>query len=131
MNYNIIIYLIQVRVKTIRSLSERKIKMIAEPVLVFASFYPEPGMEEKVEGVLKEMVGPTRAEPGNEIYDLYQNKTPEGEAVSYHLFEKYRDQKALEDHRETDHYKNYRATIADYLSDPIGVVVLNGIDSLA
>lgn len=48
--------------------------MADEPVLVFASFEPKAGQEEAVEAILKGMVGPTRQEPGNEIYDLYERK---------------------------------------------------------
>ena len=95
------------------------------PVIVFASFRPKPGQEAAVEKILKGMVGPTRDEPGNEIYDLY--KKTEAPA-SYHLFERYADQAALQAHRETAHYKAYRASIVDHLAEPIGVVVLGAVD---
>ena len=38
------------------------------------SFFPNPGQENEVETILRCMVGPTRGEPGNEIYDLYKMK---------------------------------------------------------
>ena len=103
--------------------------MADDPVLVFASFEPKPGQEETVQKTLQGMVGPTRQEPGNEIYDLYERKNgPDGKR-SFHLFEKYKDAAALEYHRETEHYKNYRATITEHLNVPIGVVVLAAIDA--
>ena len=103
--------------------------MADEPVLVFASFEPKAGKEETVQKIIQGMVGPTRQEPGNEIYDLYERKNgPDGKR-SFHLFEKYTDASALEYHRETEHYKNYRATITEYLNVPIGVVVLAAIDA--
>jgi quinol monooxygenase YgiN len=103
--------------------------MAAQPVLVFASFEPKPGREGTVENILRGMVAPTRNEPGNEIYGLYERKDgPEGKR-SFHLFEKYTDASALEFHRETEHYKNYRATIVEHLSEPIGVVVLKALDT--
>ena len=103
--------------------------MADEPVLVFASFEPLPGKEATVQKILQGMVGPTRQEPGNEIYDLYERKNgPDGKR-SFHLFEKYTDTSALEYHRETAHNKNYRATITDHLDAPIGVVVLAAIDA--
>lgn len=97
-------------------------------IIVFASFHPNAGEEAEVEEILRRMVGPTRAEPGNEIYDLYRDDdTEEGE--SFHLFELYADQAALEQHRSTDHYRRYRATITAHLAAPIGVKVLDALDA--
>ena len=94
-------------------------------VVVFASFSPKPGQEGAVETILRGMVGPTRGEPGNRVYDLYKaNGTP----ATFHLFERYADQAAVEAHRATAHYKAYRAAIADLLAEPIGVKILGGLD---
>ncbi len=101
--------------------------MADNTVIVFASFSPSPGREGEVEEILRGMVTPTREEPGNEIYDLYR-KTGDGPA-SFHLFERYVDADALQAHRETGHYKAYRARIADHLAAPIGVVVLEAVDA--
>ena len=49
--------------------------------------------------------------------------------VKIHLFERYSDGDALQHHRETDHYKAYRAKIVDYLAEPIGVLVLDAVDA--
>jgi quinol monooxygenase YgiN len=94
-------------------------------IAVFASFHPKPGHEKDAEAELRGMVGPTRKEPGNRRYDLYR---VDGDAVSFHLFEVYTDQAALEAHRATEHYKAYRAKIPDYLAEPIGVKVLSTVD---
>lgn len=94
-------------------------------IIVFASFIPKPGEEDKVEQLLRGMVAPTRAEPGNVLYDLYRTNTG---ADSFHFFEIYQDQAALEAHRTTDHYKAYRAAIPNHLAEPIGVKVLAGLD---
>ena len=103
--------------------------MADDPVLVFASFEPKPGQEETVQKTLQGMVGPTRQEPGNEIYDLYERKNGPDGMLSFHLFEKYKDAAALEYHSETEHYKNYRATITEHLNAPIGVVVIAAIEA--
>ena len=103
--------------------------MAGDPVIVFASFSPNPGQEADVEEILRGMVGPTRAEPGNEIYDLYKKTADSDGTPTFHFFERYADADALQAHRDTDHYKAYRAKIMDYLSEPIGVVVLDAIDA--
>jgi quinol monooxygenase YgiN len=94
-------------------------------IAVFASFYPKPGYEKEAEAELRGMVGPTRQEPGNRRYDLYRIGDS---SMSFHLFEVYTDQSALEAHRATEHYKSYRAKIPEYLAEPIGVKVLSNVD---
>lgn len=94
-------------------------------VSVIARFFPKSGQEDAVEGILLGMVAPTRNEPGCNRYDLYRVKDG---PVQFALFEIYKDQAALEAHRATEHYKSYRARIMDLLSEPISVLVLNGVD---
>ena len=101
---------------------------MAEQVSVFASFHSHPGREADVRDLLMWMVERTRAEPGCERYDLYEERDAGG---TLHLFERYRDQEALEAHRATEHYVEYRRKVADMLRNPIGVVVLDPIDARA
>lgn len=100
--------------------------MSDDPVSVFASFQPREGSEESLRSLLAWMVERTRAEPGCERYDLYEEREANG---ALHLFERYRDQEALEAHRASDHYVEYRRRVADLLAEPIGVVVLDPIDA--
>jgi quinol monooxygenase YgiN len=100
--------------------------VVDRAVSVFASFHPQPGREADVRELLAWMVERTRAEPGCERYDLYEEREAAG---AIHLFERYRDQYALEAHRATEHYLEYRRRIADMLRDPIGVIVLEPIDA--
>jgi len=76
------------------------------------------------------MINPTRSEEGNELYNFYEEKNGEGKSASFHLFEIYKDSVALDFHRNTPHYKNYRSKIVDLLEKPIEVKVLNSIDSV-
>mgnify|MGYP001174344938 CR=1 FL=1 len=99
-------------------------------VVVFASFYPKKEKINEVKSIILEMVKPTRLEEGNEIYNFYEEKNTDDKKISYHLFEVYKDSAALDFHRTTSHYKNYRAKIADLLDKPIEVKVLTSIDSI-
>lgn len=101
---------------------------MARKVYVFASFTPADGKKDEVEAVLRGMCAPTRNEPGNEIYDLHVKTAGSEDGDSFHLYERYIDAAALDAHRETEHYKNYRATIMDLLAKPIHVVVMDGVD---
>jgi quinol monooxygenase YgiN len=93
---------------------------------VVASFYPLSDQGAQVEAVLRGMVAPTRAEPGNNRYDLFKASS---EPLAFHLIESYRDEDALAAHRETPHYKHYRATITPLLSQAIGVLLMDPIDT--
>ena len=97
-------------------------------ITVIASFFPKKDKYNNVREILLSMTNPTRLEEGNELYNLYDEKNEEGKSESFHLFEIYKDSKALEFHRNTLHYKDYRSKIADLLNKPIEVKVLSPID---
>ena len=96
-------------------------------IIVFASVYPKKNKSDEVKQIILAMINPTRAEEGNEIYNFYETKNNDGKSISYHLFEIYKDSAALDLHRKTAHYKNYRSKIIDLLDKPIDVKVLTSI----
>lgn len=94
-----------------------------DPVIVIASFTPKPGESTAFIELMTPMVAATRLEQGNEVYDLYAD-----DSGSYHLFERYTDSAALDEHRASDHYRKYRAGVADILDGTVGVMVLSEHD---
>ena len=99
-------------------------------IIVLASFYPKENKSNEVKEIILSMIKPTREEKGNEVYNFYEEKNNNDKITSFHLFEIYKDSAALDFHRETSHYKNYRSKIEDLLEKPIEVKVLNSIDSV-
>jgi len=99
-------------------------------IIVIASFFPKKDKNNEVKEIILSMINPTRAEEGNEVYNFYEEKNNEGKITSFHLFEIYKDSTALDFHRNTSHYKNYRSKIEDLLEKPREVKVLNSIDSV-
>ena len=99
-------------------------------IVVFASFHPKKDKSNEVKNIILAMINPTRSEEGNEIYNFYEEKKDGDKNISFHLFEVYKDSAALDFHRNTSHYKNYRSKIADLLDKPIEVKVLTSIDSI-
>ena len=99
-------------------------------IVVFASFYPKNKKNNEVKDIILAMIGPTRSEKGNEIYNFYEAKKDDGKNISFHLFEVYKDSASLDFHKNTSHYKNYRSKITDLLDRPIEVKVLSSIDSI-
>ena len=99
-------------------------------IVVFASFYPKKEKSSEVKNIILGMINPTRSEKGNEIYNFYEEKKDDIKNISFHLFEVYKDSAALDFHRNTSHYKNYRSKIAGLLNKPIDVKVLTSIDTI-
>lgn len=97
-------------------------------VLVLVRFFPHPGQEGRVESLLRGMVAKTRQEPGCRRYDLFQAAAAPGARI-FCLIEKYADQAAVQAHRETPHYKEYRANITTLLAQPIEVTMLEPLDA--
>lgn len=96
--------------------------MVTGPKRIIATFSPSPGRELDVLRILRDVEAGTRQEPANEQYDLYASEV-DG-TVRFHIVEAYTDTAAVEAHRASEHYRRYRARIADLLDAPIDVAVL-------
>jgi quinol monooxygenase YgiN len=96
---------------------------VSHPVGVIARFAPLPEKRSDLQALLEGMVAPVRSEPGCRSYNLYE--AADGDLV---LIERYDDQAALEHHRTTEHYLNYRAQLSPLLASPISVTVLAPLD---
>ncbi len=99
-------------------------------ITVLASFYPKNDKNNEVKETILAMVDPTRSEKGNEVYNFYEEKNNQGKIISFHLFEVYKNSAALDFHRNTPHYKNYKSKIEELLEKPREVKVLNSINSV-
>ena len=99
-------------------------------IIVLASFHPKKDKFNEVKEIILSMIKPTRSEEGNELYNFYEEKNKDDKIISFHLFEIYKNSAALDFHRETTHYKDYRSKIEDLLEKPREVKILNSIDSI-
>jgi quinol monooxygenase YgiN len=64
------------------------------------------GHEEEAAELLRKMTAPTRAEPGNIMYQAHRSTA---EPRRYLLYEQYADMAAFEAHRATPHFQEYIA----------------------
>jgi len=99
-------------------------------MIVLASFYPKKDKKDKAKKIILSMVDPTRSEEGNELYNFYEEKNHDTGDISFHLFEVYKDEHALNFHRKTSYFKDYRSQIIDLLEKPIEVKILSPIDTI-
>lgn len=74
--------------------------------VIIAQYQVRAGEEEKVEAALRQMVAPTRAEPGNLDYQVFRD--PKDPAL-FVLFEKYADEAAFEAHLGSQHFATWLA----------------------
>ncbi|HEV7256999.1 MAG TPA: putative quinol monooxygenase [Bosea sp. (in: a-proteobacteria)] len=83
---------------------------MSAPVKIVASLTARPGRAEELKALLFGMVAPSRAEPGNLRWDIWQDQTDPGHFV---LDELYTDDDAIAAHRTTPHFRTYLGCIAD------------------
>lgn len=71
-------------------------------IKVVARYMVKPSEVERVRTYLNEMAIATRKEEGNLRYDIYQHLTfPD----LFILYEEYKDENALKEHRESEHFE--------------------------
>ncbi len=101
-----------------------------DQVIILASFYPKQDKINEAKNIIFSMIEPSRSEEGNKVYNFYEEKDEKNNKIIFHLFEVYNHAKALDFHRNTNYYKDYRLKIVDLLEKPIEVKILNSLNSI-
>lgn len=83
---------------------------MSNPVKIVAVLTARTGMVGELRLLLSGMVLPSRAEPGNLKWDIWQDQT---NPQRFLLDELYVDKGAAVAHRETPHFKNYAARVGE------------------
>jgi len=76
---------------------------MSSPITVIARWRPVDGALEQLMAILAELQPQSLAEPGCMAYEIYQGTDP---APSILLVERYRDQAAIDAHRQSVHYQS-------------------------
>jgi quinol monooxygenase YgiN len=76
--------------------------------VVIAQYRARVGEADRVEEALRNMVSPTRAEPGNLDYQVFRD--PDDPSL-FVLFERYADSGAFDAHRGTPHFATWLAGV--------------------
>ncbi|ASG24888.1 putative quinol monooxygenase [Nitrospirillum viridazoti] len=79
-------------------------------VKITAVLIARPGKLDELKALLAGMVAPSRAEPGNLRWDIWQDQA---DANRFVLDELYVDNDAIAAHRATAHFQNYLSRIND------------------
>jgi len=92
-------------------------------VLVIAKFVARAGAEDQLRTLLQGMLAPTRAEPGCELYELYEADT----RGRFFFYERWESQAALDQHIATPHFKRLQQAGGELLSEPFEINILKKI----
>ena len=92
-------------------------------VRVIARSVARKGQENQVRELLRGMLGPTRAESGCKLYDIYESNT-KGRFYFYEIWE---SQSALDQHAASPHFKYLEQTVGELVQEPFEVNILERI----
>jgi len=72
-------------------------------VALAVTWKSHPGQESKVVELFSALANAARAEPGCLMFQVHRHRD---DPSRFFIYEQYRDDAALETHRQTDHFKN-------------------------
>jgi quinol monooxygenase YgiN len=92
-------------------------------VRVIAKFAARKGKEKQLRELLRGMLAPTHAEPGCELYELYESDTK----GRFYFYERWESQEALDKHAASPHFKRLDESAREVLQEPFEVNILEAI----
>ena len=94
-------------------------------IRVIARFVARNGNEDQLRTLLQGMLTSTRAEPGCQLYELYESDSRE----RFYLYETWESQSALDRHIATPHFRHLQQAVGEVLAEPFEVNILRAIRS--
>jgi quinol monooxygenase YgiN len=96
-----------------------------ETIFVIAQAIAKKGKEREAEQALRDMVAPTRAEPGCILYNLYLAE----ESGLFFFYEQWANSDALKSHTETSHYRKLLEVAPNLFEGELAVHLLRSADA--
>lgn len=94
-------------------------------LIVIASATAKPGKEKDLESALREVAGPTRAQPGCVAFSLYRRADAPATMVG---FERWASAADHQQHLKGAHVQTLMGRMADVLAEPPNIVAYEVID---
>jgi|SRR5580704_7881088 quinol monooxygenase YgiN len=92
-------------------------------IRVIARSVARRGMEKQLRELLKGMLGPTRAESGCKLYELYESDS----TGRFYFYEIWDSEAALDQHAASPHYKHLEQGVGELVQVPFEVNILREI----
>jgi quinol monooxygenase YgiN len=84
----------------------------------------KPGSEQALHDVLKAMLQPTHAEPGEKVYDLYQS----ADGRQFWFVEEWPTEASFEFHKQSPHLKNLGPATESLVEGPAEVTFVKKLE---
>lgn len=97
-----------------------------EVLVSIAVLKAKSGKEQALKEGLLALVEPTRAEPGNLDYVLFELRDARG---TFYMREAFKNQAALDAHFATPYFQRFAATADDLLEEPLQLIFLEQVSS--
>lgn len=95
-------------------------------ISIIAVLKARPGKTESLRDALKALLLPTRQEPGNLDYTLFQLRD---EPETFYMRESWRDEAALEEHIALPHFQAFIGQMESLLAEPLQLDYLTPIEA--
>lgn len=95
-------------------------------ISIIAVLKARPGKTESLRDALKALLLPTRQEPGNLDYTLFQLRD---EPETFYMRESWRDEVALEEHIALPHFQAFIGQMESLLAEPLRLDYLTQIEA--
>ena len=95
-------------------------------ISIIAVLKARPGKTESLRDALKALLLPTRQEPGNLDYTLFQLRD---EPETFYVRESWRDEAALEEHIALPHFQAFIGQMESLLAEPLRLDYLTPIEA--
>ncbi|RMO92046.1 hypothetical protein ALQ34_00299 [Pseudomonas syringae pv. maculicola] len=98
----------------------------AKPLALIAVLKASPGNESALKEALLALVEPTRSEPGNIEYTLFEVRDEHG---AFYMRECFKDQAALDAHVATPHYQQFAAASGEWFAEAPRLIFLDQVSN--
>ncbi|HDT6544591.1 TPA: antibiotic biosynthesis monooxygenase [Kluyvera ascorbata] len=95
-------------------------------ISIIAVLKARPGKTQSLRDALKALLLPTRQEPGNLDYTLFQLRD---EPETFYMRESWRDEAALEEHIALPHFQAFIGQMESLLAEPLRLDYLTPIEA--
>ncbi|MCE0915848.1 putative quinol monooxygenase [Pseudomonas sp. NMI760_13] len=96
------------------------------PLVSLAILKAKPGQAASLKAALLALIEPTRAEPGNRDYMLFERSDEPG---TFYMREAFDHQQALDSHLATGHFQRFAEQADLLLAEPLQLVFLDPIST--
>ena len=95
-----------------------------KPLVSLAVLKAKPGKQQALKAGLLNLIEPTRTEPGNLDYVLFEQRDEPG---TFYMREAFKNQAALDAHFATPYFQRFAAAADDWLDEPLQLIFLEQV----